>query len=216
MLHKGKLNVYVSGGDTSYLNWLPFEYRVVGQVSDSNLVFFTGGEDITPGLYKEESHKSTYSNIDRDMLEIKDFMEAEHYGIKKIGICRGAQLLCVLAGGRLVQDQNNPGSHLMKTSDGEEFLVTSTHHQAAYPFDMDSSRYKVLGWTENMLKYHKSGKDEEMNPPVECEVVFYRNIKALGIQPHPEMVVSPNGKIKEGYEEGIEWFRKNVIQLLRS
>ena len=90
--------------------------------------------------------------------------------------------------GMLVQNQPNPGSHMMKTFDNKELLVSSTHHQAMYPFNMDKKDYKILGWTEKMLDFHQGGNNEELNPEKECEMVFYPNTKCLAIQSHPEMM----------------------------
>lgn len=88
--------------------------------------------------------------------------------------------------GMLVQNQPNPGGHMMKTFDGKDLRVTSTHHQAMYPFNMDSEDYKILGWTEGMLEFHVGGNDEELNPPKECEIVYYPKTRCLAIQSHPE------------------------------
>lgn len=86
----------------------------------------------------------------------------------------------------LVQNQYNGGSHDMKTIDGKTLRVSSTHHQAQYPFNMEEGSYKILGWTENLSPYHEGGEQEELNPPKECEVVEYTKTKDLGIQLHPE------------------------------
>ena|SRR5690606_23968879 len=122
-----------------------------------------------------------------------------------------------MAGGKLVQHQNNPGTHLMITSEGKVLMVSSTHHQAQYPFNLPENQYKILGWTDNMLQFHEGGNKEEMNPPVECEVVYYPEIDALGIQPHPEFLYDEyHDKPYEGYEETIEWFRETLDKFLNN
>lgn len=93
--------------------------------------------------------------------------------------------------GRLVQHQQNPSwLHEIKTYDEKTIEITSTHHQAAYPFDLPAERYRVLGWTTGISKFHEDGNREEMNPPVECENVYYPETRCLGIQGHPEMMKS--------------------------
>jgi hypothetical protein len=51
---------------------------------------------------------------------------------------------------------------------------------------LSEEEYKILGWTENICGYHKSGNNTELNPEKEVEICFYPKIKALAIQPHPE------------------------------
>src|SRR5690606_21563822 len=105
-----------------------------------------------------------------------------------IGICRGSQLLCALhPDGKLVQHQANPAHHHeMLTHDGRCLVITSSHHQAQYPFDMDKEDYKLLAWTTDTSPFHLDGNEKEMNPQKECEIVFYPRTRALAIQGHPE------------------------------
>jgi hypothetical protein len=90
-------------------------------------------------------------------------------------------------GGLLVQHQNNPSyMHEIKTYDGHTLDISSTHHQAAFPYNLPKDKYKILGWTDNMLPFHEGGNREEMNPEKECEIVYYPKGNCLGIQGHPE------------------------------
>ena len=107
--------------------------------------------------------------------------------------------------GLLVQHQNNPSFyHKIKTYDGKELEMTSTHHQAAFPFNLPKENYKILGWTENMLDFHQDGNQQEMHPEKECEVVYYPKTNCLGIQPHPEMM-----KIES---EGVRWCQNLLLK----
>jgi hypothetical protein len=64
-----------------------------------------------------------------------------------------------------------------------------------YPFDMESSKYQIIGHS----KYHLSdkylnGKDQNIELPsnfVEPEIVYYPETKSLCIQGHPEMNSCP-------------------------
>lgn len=191
--------IYVVGGSTHYANWM--QGTVVQKMEDANLVVFTGGEDVDPSLYQQPRHKTTGSNIARDKSEWKQFLRAQHLGIPCIGICRGSQFLCVMNEGDLVQHQNNPAYlHLIKTYDGHSLQITSTHHQAAFPFVLPPENYKILGWTENMLPFHQDGEGKELNPPKECEIVYYPKTMCLGIQGHPESM--------ENSDPVIPWLQK--------
>lgn len=181
-----KVNVYVVGGDTGYANWLP-NTKVVKTLDSADVVLFTGGEDVDPSLYGEPMGKYTGSNLMRDLEEKKIFQKAAEAGKKMLGICRGSQFLCVMAGGKLVQHQQNPLSiHKISLEDGNVINITSTHHQAAYPYNLNMFQYRIIGWTNYISRMHLDGNDTELNPKKECEIVKYHKIKALGIQGHPE------------------------------
>jgi gamma-glutamyl-gamma-aminobutyrate hydrolase PuuD len=182
---------------------------VVDRMEDADLVVFTGGEDVFPHLYGEKPHPSTMANPRRDFREKNEFEKARDLNLRMWGTCRGSQFLCVMAGGRLVQDQDNPAFlHDMKTFDGKEIEVTSTHHQAAYPWDLkEGSDFHLLGWTTDMSATHQNGDGKEIVVGVvagdrEVEMVWYPQIRALGCQSHAEMVYG-----ERGYEEYISYMQ---------
>lgn len=183
--------IYVVGGQNKstdgYARWM--EGEAVKTIAEADLVVFTGGEDVHPDFYGQPQHPLTSANYARDRYEMAEFTEAQKLGKHIIGICRGSQFLCVANGGWLVQHQQNPlFVHKIKTFDGKEIDITSTHHQAAYPFNLPKESYQILGWTENISKYHEDGNGDELDPPVECEIVYYPKGQCLGIQGHPEML----------------------------
>ena len=181
--------IFVVGGGEHYANWM--EGELVTTMKDANLVVFTGGEDVHPDLYGQPMHPTTSANKLRDRFEVAEFNEAVKLDKHIIGICRGSQFLCVANGGMLVQHQNNPSFvHEIKTFDGKTLEITSTHHQAAFPYNLSPEDYQILGWTERMLPFHEGGMQEELNPEKECEIVHYPGNKCLGIQGHPEMMSS--------------------------
>lgn len=178
--------VYVVGNSLNYANWLP-NTKVVPTLEESDLVLFTGGEDVTPAIYGDVPHPRTGNNISRDNIEQEIFQKAKDLDKKMLGICRGSQFLCAMSGGKLVQDQSNPQYiHRITLKDGREIDITSTHHQAQYPFNMNAWDYDIIGWSKDLSPYHQDGNCKELNPPVECEIVHYKKTKALAIQGHPE------------------------------
>jgi anthranilate/para-aminobenzoate synthase component II len=202
--------IYVVGSQNSYASWM--EGQVVANMWDSDLVVFTGGEDVSPSLYGDAVHPETQCNLRRDLAEFQEFREARKLGKHMVGICRGAQFLCAMAGGRLVQHQLNPrGVHPMTTFDGETIHVTSTHHQAQYPWGMAANTFRVLGWTQGISDIHLDGTGKEIvkgevKDDKEVEICHYPLIKGLGIQPHPEMMMSLYGK-SQTYTKSIDYFR---------
>lgn len=177
---------HVQPWSANYSNWMN-NVELVDRMKDADLVLFAGGEDVSPSIYGASKHHTTFTNKDRDAEETKAYNLALELSKPMIGICRGSQLLTALQeGGMLVQDQPNPSNmHDIHTYDGKKLRISSTHHQAMYPFNMKEGSYKIIGWTENLLKYHKDGDDKELNPPKECEIVYYPKNRCLGIQGHP-------------------------------
>jgi len=131
-------------------------------VSDRDLYLMTenyagillpGGPDIDPALYGQEPIPACGQPLpDRDDLEARTLRVAFLRGLPVLGICRGAQMLNVVAGGTLIQDMTpdqkvnhsdfphrqtgshraavTPGSLLWAATGVEELWVNSMHHQA--------------------------------------------------------------------------------------
>ena len=156
-----------------------------------------GGEDISTSLYKEKASKFTYSGPSlshRDKVESEACQAAIDRNIPIIGVCRGAQLVCAMAGGRLIQHvTGHGGSHAMDTFDGMKIITTSVHHQMMYPFDID---HKMIAWSserQSNIYINDTGlNDERMNNKMEPEIVWFPKIRALAIQGHPEFVMNPD------------------------
>lgn len=163
------------------------------------LVVFTGGEDICPEFYGENTGFQTYYNIDRDIHESRMFDIAQEYEIPCVGICRGAQLLCVKAGGSLVQDITGHygGMHTISTIDDRVIEVNSSHHQMQLPPD-DAI---VLAVAEPQLSLHYlDGDNEHLEIENEIEVVYYPEINSIGIQYHPEWLLDSHEAVEYAQE----------------
>ncbi len=185
--------IYVIGGDTDYASWM--QGALVSKMEDCDLVVGTGGEDWHPSWYYKghAPHPTLGTNYGRDLYEKREFDKAIKLNKKIIGICRSSQGLCgAVAGGEIVQHQSNDAFiHKIKTYDGREIKTSSTHHNAQFPFRRlkEGSEYKLLGWTENMLRYRYLDANNEANTNLpEAEDVYYPKINAIGINGHPEML----------------------------
>lgn len=184
------MKIFLANNWNHYASWLNGE--IVDNIADADVVLFEGGVDVDPRLYGDRIGRHTDTpNTERDEREMKLFKKAVELNKKILGICRGSQLSCCLSGGKLVQHQPNPDYiHRIKTSTGVEIPITSTHHQAQFPYEMKAGEdYELLAWTENMLAFHLNGNEEEMNGGKykEAEIVYYPKTKALGIQGHPSL-----------------------------
>lgn len=189
------MKVFVVGNNTEYANWIS-NVEFVDEPKDADLVFFTGGEDVSPQMYgKTDPHKLCYTSPQRDEYE-KRIFDSLRPNQHCIGVCRGSQFLCSMNGGNLVQDCTNHA--IYKThpiTDGRLVLnITSTHHQMQDPYSINKNYYKVLFWSLNARSAHYYGQDLNIHEleTKEPEIVIYNvpnKPKCIAIQGHPEMMV---------------------------
>ena len=168
-----------------------YGFEVVDYVPDDtlrpvDLLVFTGGADVSPGLYGHPEHATTYNDVYRDQREAQIFENALLYNIPMVGICRGGQFLNVMSGGEMYQDVGGHGMphEITDLVTGETVYVSSTHHQMMKP----SSKGLLVAsshiggyrehWDGGIFKRETSEQD--------VEVVFYEETRSLCFQPHPE------------------------------
>ena len=226
------IKVFVSNPQSSIekeVAWLPQPCEVVDSVDKCNLVLFTGGCDVNPDFYGEEANSFTNFSIERDASDLTIFKMARAMLKPMVGVCRGAQFLCVQAGGKLVQHQANNGAHKIRTFTNQEFLVTSDHHQAQHPWNLDKDEWELLSWTLAVSGYHKGAYSEMVVgkahlypnygfPPnlynlPEIEDAYYYTINALAIQCHPEWM-QDSGEICPSYTAALQYYKSLVLRLL--
>jgi putative glutamine amidotransferase len=159
-----------------------------------------GGTDIGPQIYGHPTSRRTAPYAPkRDEVEVRLIKEAIEMDIPIIGICRGAQLLCAVAGGFLLQDVNNHAGngHSVITHDGKALWVNSLHHQMMVPYGVE---HEMVAWSESvrgapyifkddkLFVPSEYGYSEDNNPWREPEFVYFPKIKGYAIQWHPEMM----------------------------
>lgn len=166
----------------------------VMQVKNVDGLILSGGHDIDPCLYGEES----LPKIDeiwpaRDSFDMLLLREAEKQQKPVLGICRGAQLINVAHGGSLYQDFSyreqltlkhsqghtpdletqsvvlEPKSYLAKLFGKKELSVNTFHHQLI----------KKVGKGLNPVAHAKDGV---------IEAVENNDGSLIGVQWHPEML----------------------------
>ncbi len=131
---------------------LDLEEKEIFQLSDLCQGFlFTGGHDVSPDLYGEESAAGTISCQRRDRLEKLVLDYALERDKPVLGICRGIQFINAALGGSLYQDL--PAQH-----------PSSVDHHMSPPYDRichqvkivrDSPLYALLGQeTLGVNSYH--------------------------------------------------------------
>lgn len=192
--------VHIVGGGYSYARMFQNAgYELVADVSQADIVQFTGGADVSPVLYGEHQHETTWASESRDAEERAIFNACKERGQFMAGICRGGQFLNVMNGGKMYQDVYNhaiAGTHpVVDLESGQEFPCTSTHHQMM----RIGKKGKLLAQSSEMrstIKLHmselgrKRGLLVAKNEEVEAESIYYPETRSFCFQPHPEMVGS--------------------------
>ncbi len=153
----------------------------------ADLVVFTGGADVDPQLYGEVPHPSVHCDPERDSEEMDLFLLCKSQGIPMLGVCRGAQFLHVMHGGKLYQDvDEHVGDHRMFDIRAKEWIekVSSVHHQMVIP--NSNLGMEVLATTSKAKTRWRNDKTCDRGPIADCEAFFYRDTCTIGIQGHPE------------------------------
>lgn len=155
-----------------------------------DLVLFTGGADVSPKLYDDTSPDGyCYTNANRDIEEIEVFDVALKHGVLMAGICRGVQFLNVMHGGKMMHHldgHTGPNHRMASPVLADNIIVNTLHHQMIMP----SEKAYVIGWSPNRLSsvyFGAADKEVEYNG-LEIEAAIFPEIRALGVQYHPEMM----------------------------
>lgn len=190
-----QIRVFVVGGGFQYVKMF-FDAGLCGAryVEEADVICFTGGEDVDPEFYGEHPIPGTHYNTSRDNKESAIYAQCIMERKPMVGICRGAQFLNVMNGGKLWQDVNNHA-----TGEGHDVLdiksgkirrnMTSTHHQMMRP----GKDAEVLATA--CLSTAKHAQFEQVVRPKpdqdDVEVVWYPDSLSLCFQPHPEFGHGP-------------------------
>lgn len=185
-------------------------FRMVDNPVDAHWIVLCGGSDIASELYDEPPIPNGTDGVDgvRDKIEVA-LIEAFRGKKTFIGICRGAQLLNVKAGGKLYQhvDSHCNGPHEIRYisgSVGKVGVVNSVHHQQMRPAAQGAV---LIGWAkeskfrhyyDHMSKGKISEKREDQR--VDPEIIWYPKDKFYCFQAHPEF----------GHDETTEIFFRSL------
>jgi gamma-glutamyl-gamma-aminobutyrate hydrolase PuuD len=202
------MKVAIINGDGMYVHLFQrLGFELTSNIEEANLVCFTGGEDVTPHLYGDLAHPFTYNSLERDQYEMKMYCIAREFDIPMVGICRGAQFLNVMSGGRMYQhvSKHTRDHEITDLQTGETVWVTSTHHQMMMPSSeavlvASSTLQGTREWFDAEV-FRKDVSNQDI------EVVFYPVTKCLCFQPHPEF-------IGEEYEQMVNYFNSLLSRFL--
>ena len=188
----------------------------ISRVKDADALLLWGGEDIHPSFYGQKPHPfndtKTPDPSYRDMLEWQMLQEAVENDVPIIGVCRGAQLLCAFAGGKLVQHVKgnfHKYGHIIETYDGLSIQASANHHQMMMP---DGTEHDLLAWTTDKSDGYEGDSGAAITEgmyiekQIDPEVVYFRDVNGLAIQPHPEWHEKSDDEFPKWILQQIEYF----------
>lgn len=188
-----KIKIFHANSSTGYSNWIP-NRQIVDNIEDADLVLLEGGADVKPELYGQKAGSYTYCSPGADKREAYALEKALELGIPIWGTCKGLQHIAVAAGSTLVQDMDHPGSHKMRTIDGEIFPINSLHHQCINPYNLPKDEYEILGISDIKSEHHLDENDKDISNQIaeDIEAAYFPKVKGLAVQFHPEMMWNNN------------------------
>jgi hypothetical protein len=184
------------------------------QLTDRLAMVIWGGADISPAIYGQKANKHTMANdwlSERDEYEVAMAQACIAMDIPIIGICRGAQLMCAVSGGSLVQHVEGHAVgryHEIETDKGEKYNCPSLHHQMMYPWkdggEEPAFEFEFIAWPAKPLSRVYLGEplekgEDDKEPeikhlvvPKEPEIIWIPSTKSLCVQSHPEFIQNPD------------------------
>lgn len=79
--------IFVVGSALNYANFIN-DSILTSNMKEADIVLFTGGEDVSPALYRTHPHPTTVCNKERDKAEVSVFKKIKPTQLA-IGVCRG-------------------------------------------------------------------------------------------------------------------------------
>lgn len=158
-------------------------------VLESDLVVFAGGADVDPALYGEARHMTTFPNTARDDRDIALYKLCVEEGIPMLGVCRGAQFLHVMNGGKLYQNvDEHYGDHKMWDVGRKFFVerVSSVHHQMVIHDKRLGMEILGTNGDARVRARNANPKDNVIGAKADVEAFWYRDTCCFGVQGHPE------------------------------
>lgn len=173
-------------------------------VLEADLVVFAGGSDVDPVLYGETAHETTHVDPHRDQRDMDLYLMCVENGIPMLGVCRGAQFLHVMNGGKLYQDiDKHYGDHRIFDIRQKDFIqkVSSVHHQACR--SNVNNGQQIIATSGDARKRWLNATDKADGAKADIEAYFYRSTCCLGVQGHPEY---------QGYQAYTKWVLELINQ----
>ncbi len=203
--------VEYAGGTPILLPLIQSDPCIVEFLSLIDGLLLSGGPDVDPFLYEEESQPNMGRiNVDKDRVEMLLAPRALEKDMPILAICRGIQLLNVAAGGTLYQDISiSPKPVLKHRQDAPRWYGTHAIH-----VEEESRLMDILGHSTIRVNtfHHQAVKDVAPGFVVSAVasdgiiegIESSRYTFAVGIQCHPEGMWENNPPIANIFAAFVE------------
>lgn len=208
-----------AGGEPVLLDLVKDQAGAKAELAKVDCLIMTGGEDIDPSYYDEESDpKLEDVNKERDVSDFALLQEAIDEDMPVLCTCRGMQLLNVLSGGSLIQDiptseEYKDTQEQIKHRDPAE--EDFTYHDIT--IEEDSLLAKIAGGTTlNANSWHHQGIKEvgdKLKVTAKSEDGMIEGLErtdctyVVGVQFHPEW------NVEEGDDSYLVFFTDLMNQV---
>lgn len=174
-------------GHVEGCEWIK-DVEIVTDIKQADVVLLVGDGDIYPKIYGARTTELSNYDKNRDLLDLKLFIEARANGKPCFGINRGYLMLGAMAGCMIVQDLTHPPVHDIRLINGEKHTVESNHHQEVYPWNRLNSLRDYYAIGESCSRSHRLYKAEvreACSPNTDIEIVYFDRIAAIGCLFYP-------------------------------
>jgi putative glutamine amidotransferase len=208
--------VKAAGGEP--VDLVPTKAPIEKLLADVGLegILLTGGGDLNPRLYGEETRSAENIDDERDRFEIELVRTALRLNLPVFAICRGVQMLNVACGGSLLQDI--PADRHRRHTGPRH---TSEHHDVTI---MEGSRLHALLGKSRMLansRHHQGITPDRLGEglvvtatAIDEDIVEALEAPAhrwvLGVQWHPERV---EDSIDTSYQALFDDFVRSALRI---
>jgi len=216
-LNSCDVNAIIEAGGVPII--IPYDLDSIDDyLSIVNGIYFAGGGDVNPIILNEDPHKNIgYICPERDLFELELYKRAFLKKIPMIGICRGAQIINIAAGGTIFQDLNTQvDNHICHKQLSPTPLSSYFHTVSLEQGTILHSIYESPSIYTNSY-HHQSIKSPATDFIVSAstsdgviEAIEYTgDFFILGIQWHPEVLNSVHKEALLIYKRFINECKKN-------
>lgn len=168
-----------------------------------DVLLLSSGGDVHPSMYGQDP-RTTLDAVDRrrDRMELRAVEVARRQGKRVLGVCRGAQLLCVATGGTLFQDLVAEGFRGHVDDSHDRGYATLMHRVKA---EVGSTVDRVLSGLDTVNSHHHQAIRDVggvLTATAWAEDGVIEAVEApglLGLQWHPETLVAADERHLEPF-----------------
>lgn len=184
------LSIWIAGGRAEALKSGKPQYGL-----EIDGLIIAGGTDISPARYKQEPEEAYPYDFPRDEMEFNWLRHAQKYDLPVLGICRGAQLMNIEAGGSLHKDV----SKVFEKAKYPSGILANIFFRKTIFIEKDTLLFKILNCPDTRVNsMHTQSVDRPGKGLIETSREKNGVIQSLedpqkdyyiGVQFHPELLI---------------------------